>query len=102
MINIDVNDGKDLLFSIDVTSISAFNRRKKNIEELLQSYIFEMKSPAVLNEMKQKIQIILDSDVKNQRREKLNRISKEYNLPIYKNSTKYVDISFIVTKCEQF
>ena len=98
MTQLNVSDGSENLFSVDVVSVSAYRRREKLIEQMLIGYLYEMKSPKVLDEMKQKVQFILDSDIQNSRKEKLEHIADIYNLPKYKNTigVKSIDIKFVV------
>jgi len=98
MITIDVSNGTKNLFSVDAVSISAFRRREKLIEQMLRGYLYEFETPQVIEEMKQKVQSILNSDIKNVRKEKLEHIANIYNLPKYKkmSGVQSIDIKFVV------
>ena len=98
MITIDVNDSQGILFSVNAVSMNAYKRREKLIEQLLRAYLYEMRSPKNLDEMKQKVQFFLDSDIQNIRKEKLEKIADIYNLPKYKkiSDVQSVDITFVV------
>ena len=78
MVEIDVSDGDGVLFSIEVKSLALLNRNRDIITHFLQQYMFQLKTESLLNEMKQKVQIILESDIYNQRKQKLKRINKIY------------------------
>ena len=99
MIKIDVNGSQGVLFSVNAVSMSAYKRREKLIEQLLHAYLWEYKTTILLDEMKQKVQYILDSDIKSMRKEKLERIAEIYNLPKYKtlgDGLSSIDIKFVI------
>jgi hypothetical protein len=99
MVKIDISSVKRKLFSVDVDSISTYRRNEKLIEEMLQQYIWEFETEQVMDEMKQKVELILKSDIKNIRKEKLKRISDIYNLPKYRRLSDcpiYIDIKFVI------
>jgi len=76
MMVVDISDSNGILFSIEIHSISQLNRNKEVITELLQRYMFEFKNGSTLNEIKQKIKIILDADIYNQRIKKIKKINE--------------------------
>jgi hypothetical protein len=75
MVQVNISDNEGVLLSIELQSIVQFNRNEEIITELLHQYIFEFRIENTLNEIKQKVQIILDADIHNQRKQKLIKIN---------------------------
>lgn len=99
MITIDINDNNnEKLFSIEIDSIEVFYRNKDLIEKYLSNYIYEMKSPQLIDEMKKGVQLIFNSDIKVIRKRKLQKIHNDYNISSKISKIKLIDISFVITK----
>lgn len=99
MTTIDIYDNDKKLFSMNIESVDIFNRNKEKISNMLESYFFRIKTDQLYEEMKQKIQIILDSDVKYNRKLKLKKISKDYNQSFNNYSdNNFLNITFKVSK----
>lgn len=100
MTTIDIYDNDKKLFSMNIESVDIFNRNKEKISNMLESYFFRIKTTQLYEEMKQKIQTILDSDVKYNRKLKLKKISKDYNQSFnnYSDNNFLINITFKVSK----
>lgn len=100
MTTIDIYDNDKKFFSMNIESVDIFNRNKEKISNMLESYFFRIKTTQLYEEMKQKIQTILDSDVKYNRKLKLKKISKDYNQSFnnYSDNNFLINITFKVSK----
>jgi hypothetical protein len=56
---------------IDIESFKAFDRKKSEIHKMLNSYIFEINTKQIRDEIKENVFKILSMDIINIRREKL-------------------------------
>lgn len=72
MITLDINTGiGDTKISINIESMSLFNRNKSRIEDMISMYFFEFNTQQVRDEIQEKILQIFETDIMNTRKEKL-------------------------------